>query len=96
MNQNIIVAKLCENRDKPKLHCDGKCYLAKKIKIAEDEEKKNASTVQKAQEIQLFSNQLINFSFCQPVKLLLSEWSSFIFLIKSSKNALSVFHPPQF
>lgn len=26
----------CENRDKPKLHCDGKCYLKKKMAVSED------------------------------------------------------------
>lgn len=30
-NRAYIAATLCENRDKPQLHCDGKCYLAKKL-----------------------------------------------------------------
>jgi hypothetical protein len=34
LNQSYITAKLCENRDKPLLHCNGKCYLMKKIKQA--------------------------------------------------------------
>jgi len=41
LNKNYIAAKLCENRNKPWLHCNGKCYLMKKIKQAE--EKQNAS-----------------------------------------------------
>jgi hypothetical protein len=41
LNKNYIVTKLCENRNKPWLHCNGKCYLMKKIKQAE--EKQNAS-----------------------------------------------------
>ena len=41
LNKNYIAAKLCENRNKPWLHCNGKCYLIKKIKQAE--EKQNAA-----------------------------------------------------
>jgi len=40
VNQKYIAAMLCENRDKPQLHCNGKCYLMKKLKDAEEKEKK--------------------------------------------------------
>lgn len=40
LNQQYIAAVLCENKDKPELHCNGKCYLMKKLKQAEDKEKK--------------------------------------------------------
>jgi len=32
LNYNYIVAELCENRDKPILECNGKCYLEKQVK----------------------------------------------------------------
>ncbi|NKI27053.1 hypothetical protein HCG49_10810 [Arenibacter sp. 6A1] len=31
INYDYIVENLCENRDKPLLNCDGKCYLAKQL-----------------------------------------------------------------
>ena len=31
-NKEYIASVLCENRNKPELACDGKCYLNKKIK----------------------------------------------------------------
>lgn len=31
VNRAKIAETLCINRDKPELHCDGKCYLKKKI-----------------------------------------------------------------
>ncbi|EDM37837.1 hypothetical protein PBAL39_15469 [Pedobacter sp. BAL39] len=46
-NQQYIAAALCENRDKPEMHCDGKCYLMKKLKEAEDKEKKQEQASQK-------------------------------------------------
>jgi hypothetical protein len=38
-NKKYIATSLCENRDKPWMHCNGKCYLLKKIKQAEEKEK---------------------------------------------------------
>lgn len=43
LNHNLITSTLCENRDKPWLHCDGKCYLAKKVKEAEKNENNNTA-----------------------------------------------------
>src|SRR4051812_41024421 len=37
-NQNYIAKNLCENRDKPMMHCCGKCILKKKL---QEEEKRN-------------------------------------------------------
>ena len=31
INYNYIVSELCENRDKPVLTCNGKCYLADQV-----------------------------------------------------------------
>lgn len=31
INYDFIIATLCENQDKPDMHCDGKCYLVKQL-----------------------------------------------------------------
>jgi hypothetical protein len=37
LKRDFIIQNLCENRFKPQLKCNGRCYLAKKLhKIAED------------------------------------------------------------
>lgn len=36
LNKDYIAKNLCENRDKPKMKCCGKCYLRKQLKKAED------------------------------------------------------------
>ena len=39
INYDYIVTRLCENKDKPEMHCNGKCYLTKQLaKEAADEE----------------------------------------------------------
>ncbi|MDR3697675.1 hypothetical protein [Mucilaginibacter sp.] len=47
LNRNYIATHLCENRDKPWLHCNGKCYFMKKIRQAEEKEKNDERQSQK-------------------------------------------------
>jgi hypothetical protein len=47
LNKNYIATKLCENRNKPWLHCNGKCYLMKKIKQAEEKQTASERETQK-------------------------------------------------
>lgn len=42
LRKAYISRHLCENRSRPELHCDGKCYLAKKLKTARDAEEREA------------------------------------------------------
>jgi hypothetical protein len=39
MNQAELTAKYCVNKVKPMLKCNGKCYLAKQLKIQEEQDK---------------------------------------------------------
>lgn len=41
LNYDYIVNVLCENKDKPQLHCDGKCYLAKLLAKESEKNDKN-------------------------------------------------------
>jgi len=47
LNKNYIAAKLCENRNKPWLHCNGKCYFMKKVRQAAEKEKTDERQSQK-------------------------------------------------
>ena len=44
IRRDYIVANLCENRNRPKLNCNGKCYLAKKIAEAKKQEERQAES----------------------------------------------------
>jgi hypothetical protein len=39
INQDYIAKFLCINREKPMSTCNGKCYLTKQLKKAEEQEK---------------------------------------------------------
>lgn len=41
VNYDYIIENLCENRDKPQLNCDGKCYLAKQLAKESEGKQKN-------------------------------------------------------
>lgn len=47
LNRNYIATKLCINRDKPWLHCNGKCYFLKKVRQAEERDKNDERQSQK-------------------------------------------------
>ena len=96
INKNYIVNYLCENKSKPQLHCDGKCYLAKKIKAAEDEEKKHTAQLIKVQEVQLFAHEIFHFSFKHFVQYFSSGKPAF-YLLQRAEGFLSfIFQPPRF
>ncbi|PAC28919.1 hypothetical protein [Flectobacillus sp. BAB-3569] len=38
LRKDYIVQNLCENRFRPDLHCNGKCYLAKRVAAADQKE----------------------------------------------------------
>jgi len=47
INKQAITEQLCVNKDKPELHCDGKCYLSKQLKKTEEGEKRTALNILK-------------------------------------------------
>lgn len=97
VNYDYIVKNLCVNRDKPKMHCNGKCYLAKKMA--------DASTHEGTTESKLSFLKEFNFTYFQ-------ELNQFVFRGAEDclKHAItdrysngyayltefSFFHPPAF
>ncbi len=50
LNKAYITQQLCENRNNPKLHCNGHCYLSKQLKKAEEGEQKQTKNILKEKE----------------------------------------------
>jgi hypothetical protein len=45
LRKEYVVKNLCVNKDKPKLHCNGKCHLRKQLKkTSEQQDKENQSS----------------------------------------------------
>ncbi|MHA8052623.1 hypothetical protein [Aquirufa sp. Wall-65K1] len=96
VNRNYIAKNLCENRDKPKLNCNGQCYLAKKLKAAEDKEQKtNSERLEKMPEIQLACEQVPMLAF-HPSLIDFSE-DHFVQDQMLAQSSIHLpFHPPKY
>lgn len=93
IDKDYIAAKLCENRYKPQLHCDGQCILMKKLaKANESNESKESKGEHKT----------ISVDFCESLEPITTmqqttprgEYSNFIQQVYKAAHLPGVFHPP--
>ena len=96
-NRDYIARVLCENRDKPELHCDGKCYLAKQLKAQQDkQDKETTERVQNTPVLQLFCQANSPFLFAS-VEMLLASVELPTYRFPSYLTPLlGLFRPPRF
>lgn len=96
VNYDYIVENLCENRARPMLNCNGKCYLAKKLAEESGGEEKNPFN----SELSKFETPIINWMGEQHIPL-----SYFDFVVNNHKRyarmnsnlfTVDILHPPQF
>jgi hypothetical protein len=92
INQRYIAKELCENRDKPELNCEGKCYLAKKLKQAEEKEQQQERQAQKNLLQEAFIGKVEPVKFHTSLIAVLDQAPADIYFFQQS---LSVFHPPR-
>lgn len=96
INYDYISKVLCENKAKPKMHCNGKCHLMKELAKASEQEKPispNKKPTVLEQEVLFF--QEIKSEECKPICLthktaISDNYSNLYFHLKSC----SAFHPP--
>ena len=94
LNQDYIAKNLCENRNKPCCHCNGKCYLKKQLNKA-DKETSNGTTSQKNQEDVLFfaeEKNTVNLPFTEAI---ITNHFPRNYSFAHQNLYVSVFHPPQ-
>lgn len=93
---DYIKNELCENKDKPKLECNGKCYLAKEMAKAADTPEKGNDKKHISVEISIVFYQEIeeNFGFKPLFYTHKSKISSNYNLSYSHFETNSVFRPP--
>lgn len=93
LNKDYIAQNLCENKDKPQKHCEGKCHLQKQLK--EDEKKEQTPPFRNFKdknEIQFF-----NSIDCFSILNTSSPTALFICCLipKLQSPSFSIFHPPK-
>lgn len=59
VNTELITKVFCVNKEKPKMHCNGKCHLAKQLK--KDEEKKSDNFEKSAELVLICQSSIVEF-----------------------------------
>jgi len=92
LNKKYIAAQLCENVDKPWLHCNGHCYFMKKVRQVQEKEKSNERQTQKSlfQEVFVKSSNSVKF-FSQVLGTVFTPYQ----ILKATPFSGAVFQPPQ-
>jgi hypothetical protein len=92
VNRDYIAKNLCENRNKPQMHCNGKCHLNKELKEQQKKEQNPLSSIIiKYLAIQYFQSQY-EFSFTH---FSTTVKNNFYYSQTSlPKISFSIFHPP--
>src|SRR5215213_8628353 len=95
MNKDFISQKLCINKAKPKLHCNGRCQMMKRL--AEEEKQNSSNTNNNTSRIKIqesvFSNEIVQLLVPLPLSSAISyneEPPVFVYSVPAS----SIFHPP--
>jgi hypothetical protein len=98
LRKDFIIKNYCINKSRPEMHCDGKCYLAKQLQKAEQEDQKQATGN--------FISKLLSFESEFKTNHFTNFFLKKTFQIKENPNfqykesfsllhTFSFFHPPQ-
>lgn len=95
INKKYIAEVLCENKDKPMIHCNGKCYLKKQLKKANDipeNEPLSSPSVINIRELVtlLYERKLISLKQKDIEKTVVPYIINYHFLFENR-----IFHPPK-
>lgn len=97
IRRDYIVANLCQNRTRPQMHCDGKCYLAKRIAALNEQEKRQAEKSYMFKLLDQVMDQSAGFGFkTSAVMLNITSATNFasISLFTPRIAPDDIFHPP--
>lgn len=91
LNKDFISKTFCENKAKPLMQCNGKCYLAKKLKQAEQSEQKQEQA-NKHFFVEAFFTTSERFKY---FTIQIDEFLPSSAHLYSFKSRCSIFHPPK-
>lgn len=97
VNYDYIVNTLCENKDKPEMHCNGKCYLTKELAKTSENDSQNPTDgkISKTEIPQvLFSENITEFNFSIETEFFPTEKVGYLPVLFSSLFVSKIIHPP--
>lgn len=99
-NQQEIATMECENKNRPEMHCNGKCYLAKKLRLADEQlQAKKDQQSHSLNKIKSLEDTDLSFSIIQHFELtsVVAEPKSPVTNLIDTyqfETHSSIFHPP--
>jgi hypothetical protein len=90
-NKAYISSVLCSNKDKPHLHCDGKCFLDLKLKDLEKKNKQEQENLKRSVESIAETETILPKPTTQLA--ILKHQASWV-IQKPIECSLTIFHPP--
>ena len=94
INIKYISSVLCENKNNPDLHCNGKCYMKKKLKSLENNQQQFPHLFKEFQKINYFISNGIQVGICLKPSQIIVEPT--VIQKKILSPVFSIFHPPPF
>lgn len=92
-NQKYIAENLCINKDKPQMHCCGKCQLCKRLKQEDNKDKQNPERRNENKNEVLSSRSF--FATCNFSRILIADLKYTSYRNdKTVDRSIPVFHPP--
>lgn len=92
MNKEYITSVFCINKAHPELHCDGQCFLAKKLKDLDSKNKQSQDNLKRVIEAEP-EFRVVSINHNIPYFMIKSESG---YLEKPIKDlSISIFHPPK-
>lgn len=92
INRDFIASHLCINRDKPQMHCNGKCYLNRKLRSDEKPDQNKGNNDNKI-ELSIFCATDV-FNLNTPMNGTEVSYPELITVYLQSRTRF-LFHPPQ-
>lgn len=91
LNKDYISKELCENKDKPKMHCEGKCFLKKNLDLADKAEQKSKEIIKQV-EFPVFIQPVVSENSIPSITL--SDTYSEVPALYEYIHSNRLFHPP--
>ena len=94
INRTYIIENFCVNKDKPMLHCNGQCFLADKLKKAQDQKENQAGGIEFNRDFGIFILQEASISLTNFSSTILNHGATYQEGCRVSQF-VDIFHPPK-
>lgn len=92
LNKDFIARVLCINKEKPKMQCEGKCYLSKKLKEQEQQDQQAPHLKKEKYEVQPCHIEQV--CYLEPIAALVTNHYNTDSVSCFTRYPSEVFHPP--